>query len=144
MDAADPFEHCTPSSPKLLEIYNKKKQPGDPEMPCLQDPCPCWTVEELSSLRYTWDVQGCVSGMHPVTGMDENSWYLREEPYYGDLVSVVATQQFGTLLCLFKDTCSDGTCSNVSRYHVLTLEEHAICTQQARWSGTERGFDCFD
>ena len=41
---------CRPSSPKLLENYNKRSKQGDPPMPCInvaQDECPCWTEEEL-------------------------------------------------------------------------------------------------
>ena len=31
--------------------YNRRMQPGDPAMPCVQDPCPCWTAEQLNALR---------------------------------------------------------------------------------------------
>jgi hypothetical protein len=49
--ALDPS--CKPSSSKLLENYNKKKQPGEPTMPCInvvQNECPCWTEEELDTI----------------------------------------------------------------------------------------------
>ena len=41
---------CKPSSDKLLTNYNKRAQPGDPPMPCLnvvEAECPCWTEPEL-------------------------------------------------------------------------------------------------
>ena len=46
-----PFAECKPSSVKILELYNKRKQPGDPEMPGIQKPCPCWTLEEIQNLQ---------------------------------------------------------------------------------------------
>lgn len=33
---------------KILENYNKKMQPGDPEMPCVQTPCPCFESADLA------------------------------------------------------------------------------------------------
>jgi hypothetical protein len=49
----DPFTNCKPSNPNLLEAYNRKKQPSDPAMPCINElGCPCWSLEELAGLRY--------------------------------------------------------------------------------------------
>jgi len=39
-----------PASSKILENYNKKKLAGDPAMPCVKVPCPCWTDAELASI----------------------------------------------------------------------------------------------
>ena len=33
---------------KILENYNKKKQAGDPDMPCVQTPCPCFDSTDLA------------------------------------------------------------------------------------------------
>jgi len=52
-----------PPSTRILANYNKKKQAGDPDMPCLQPPpnCPCWTTAELESI-FTDGVSGtCTS-----------------------------------------------------------------------------------
>ena len=37
-------------SGRILANYNKKKQESDPDMPCIkvEEPCPCWTAEELA------------------------------------------------------------------------------------------------
>jgi len=48
----DPLENCNPSSEKLLRNYNRKKTELDPDMPCIKEPCPCWTQEELESLAW--------------------------------------------------------------------------------------------
>ncbi len=34
----------------ILDAYRSKMQPGDPDMPCLQPQCPCWTEEELAAV----------------------------------------------------------------------------------------------
>jgi len=40
-------ETGNPPSANILEIYNKRRKATDPTMPCLQDPCPCWTEDDL-------------------------------------------------------------------------------------------------
>jgi hypothetical protein len=32
---------------QILKSYRKKMQPGDPDMPCVRQSCPCWTKLEL-------------------------------------------------------------------------------------------------
>ena len=39
----------TPNN-KILANYNKKKLATDPDMPCIQVPCPCWTQDELDAV----------------------------------------------------------------------------------------------
>lgn len=39
----------TPNN-KILTNYRKKMQVGDPDMPCIQTQCPCWTNEELAAI----------------------------------------------------------------------------------------------
>jgi hypothetical protein len=46
----DSFDKEPPRS-KILANYDKKKQAGDPDMPCLQVPCPCWSADELGSIH---------------------------------------------------------------------------------------------
>ncbi len=47
----DAIKMDTPSG-HILENYNKKKQEGDPEMPCVlvQEACPCFTKKELQNI----------------------------------------------------------------------------------------------
>jgi hypothetical protein len=40
----------TPNN-KILANYNKKKQTGDPPMPCVKVPCPCWTEAQLVAVN---------------------------------------------------------------------------------------------
>lgn len=37
----------TPNN-KILANYRKKMQSGDPDMPCIKTPCPCWSADELA------------------------------------------------------------------------------------------------
>jgi hypothetical protein len=45
----DTFEK-EPASSNILANYNKKKQVGDPNMPCVKVPCPCWSDAELATI----------------------------------------------------------------------------------------------
>ncbi len=39
----------TPNN-KILGNYRKKMRAGDPDMPCIQVPCPCWNADQLSNV----------------------------------------------------------------------------------------------
>lgn len=45
----DSFDKNPPNA-RILANYNKKKLAGDPDMPCIQVPCPCWSDAELASI----------------------------------------------------------------------------------------------
>jgi hypothetical protein len=45
----DSFDKDPPNT-KILNNYRKKMQAGDPDMPCVKVPCPCWTSAELGSI----------------------------------------------------------------------------------------------
>ena len=49
-----------PPSTKILENYRKKMQPGDPDMPCIQKPCPCWSAEQLGSITNDGIAASCL------------------------------------------------------------------------------------
>jgi hypothetical protein len=45
---------CRAPSPKLLELYDRKRSADDPSMPCESTPpppCPCFAVEDLAALE---------------------------------------------------------------------------------------------
>ena len=54
--AADPFAECRPSNPRLLRVYDRKKGPTDPDMPCMQAGCPCFSEEELLGMGTPYDL----------------------------------------------------------------------------------------
>ena len=45
----DSFDKEPPNT-KILANYRKKMQAGDPDMPCVKVPCPCWTADEMASI----------------------------------------------------------------------------------------------
>lgn len=55
----DTFEK-EPVNAKILANYKKKKQAGDPDMPCVKIPCPCWTDVELSSITVDNAAAACL------------------------------------------------------------------------------------
>jgi len=66
-----------PPSTRILANYNKKKQSGDPDMPCLEPPpnCPCWTPAELEAI-FADGVSGmCNSTSNQTSFIDSNPVY---------------------------------------------------------------------
>lgn len=45
----DDFDKEPPNS-KILANYRKKMKAGDPDMPCIKVPCPCWSDAELGAI----------------------------------------------------------------------------------------------
>lgn len=65
----DTFEKEPPST-KILENYNKKKVAGDPDMPCLRVPCPCWSDAELASISADNAAAACVRATNKIQIID--------------------------------------------------------------------------
>ena len=55
--AANPFADCRPSSPRLLELYERRMRPGDPAMPCVQQvECPCFSREDILDMSLPFEL----------------------------------------------------------------------------------------
>ncbi len=129
---------------KILENYRKKMRKGDPDMPCVQTPCPCWSAEELAGLRYpsSTDTVGCTKDAevtNNITNID--GWSIRSA---GNFITSVTS--VGALvvdpLCILRDTCADGNCLNVNRrFFSITQEEFEVCEPQVASSAADRGLD---
>jgi hypothetical protein len=52
-----------PPNTKILGNYNKKKQAGDPDMPCVKTPCPCWDNSQLASIDMP---AACLEGVNTI------------------------------------------------------------------------------
>jgi len=100
---------------KILANYRKKMQAGDPDMPCIQVPCPCWSAEQLANLTGSGGVLSCVTGA--TTAQVRNS----------------STLQFATIdterpSCRFTDT---STAPRISvRFNEFTADEAQSCYSQ--------------
>jgi len=62
-----------PPSQKILDNYNKKKQPGDPDMPCIQIPCPCWSDVELDAAVADGTISTCVTSGETIQLIDDSA-----------------------------------------------------------------------
>lgn len=80
----------TPNN-KILANYNKKKQVGDPDMPCLKVPCPCWTDAELARITTSGGSLSC--GKTATTALIRNSSPIQ-----------FASTDVSLLNCRFTDT----------------------------------------
>lgn len=58
-------------SNKILANYRKKMQAGDPDMPCVKVPCPCWTDAELAGIVNSGGALSC--GKTTTTALIRNS-----------------------------------------------------------------------
>jgi hypothetical protein len=149
--AEDPFADCTPPSIKLLDLYNRKKQPSDPEMPCVQQTaCPCWMPEDLNGLRFpsSQDAALCAKDQDTPSATNVDFWrILRSDAVTGEAydtwVASVGNNEAPSPMCVFRDTCSDGDCLGSYRFLPLTAEQFAACETQVAASGADRGFECF-
>ena len=65
----DSFDKEPPNT-KILANYNKKKQAGDPDMPCLQVPCPCWSDAELAAIGADGIAAACPSSTNKLQIID--------------------------------------------------------------------------
>ncbi len=102
---------CKPPSPVILKNYDNKKQPEDPEMPCLPmaTPCPCFTDDDLRALTVTWCFDS-VFTTHRVTGLGQLGSACSIGSLRGDQALLSAGEfegeRFGTCRLLdFSDSC---------------------------------------
>ena len=128
------LETSTPSG-RVLANYNKKKQDGDPDMPCIlvQEPCPCWTSAELAAIDGTlWDGYDtpnliCRDRLEEYYGYAYIYERRDQYPYDLQLAEVFDYPTFTS--CRYHAVLSPG---NVSRdlsvqYGTLTLDEFDSC-----------------
>lgn len=148
---ADPFENCKPSSEKLLRNYDRRKQPGDPDMPCVAAGCPCWTQADLDSLRYPGpdDVTTCRKDYDGFLITNNDDWRITHSESQG--YTVVATVEENGApqrpTCnRYDQRCDPGgtNCvTTVSFFFLDDLDVFAVCEAQVAESGQDRGYACF-
>lgn len=134
---ADPFETCTPSSEKVLENYDRRKQEGDIDMPCIKAPCPCWSPDELLDL--VMPIQIIVEICDSAAGSD--IWF-QFDPIFNQN-ALLATVQDEGFLCGFQDIDSLAG-KSINRFLNIDEAELGICRADVIRTGMERGFTCWD
>jgi len=144
LSAADPFEKCRPGSERVLANYRKKMGAGDPDMPCMAAPCPCWAEDELANLMFPQsdDVMSCRKDLDGIKSFNRYTWTVRRSNR--DRVIVTTYQQRDSYLCAVSQRCPDRSCDvNLNRILWISADEFATCEAQLAQSGADRGFDCF-
>lgn len=117
----------TPNN-KILANYRKKMQAGDPDMPCIRVPCPCWSDAELAAITSragSGDALSCVSTT--TTTQIRNNTHLQ-----------FATADIGRQppLCRYTDTTVSPL---ISRRFDISAAEAQSCYDQVRAACTALG-----
>lgn len=132
----DPLsDTCTAASPEILQQYTEAKKPKDPEMPGVQQPCPCWSVDELDALQDS-NLEFCIN--------EENS--QRQEFGYGAYlenglraVGVHRDMESQIYTCRYVDETAE---PHTVRSMFVGSEEFASCREQIEDRGELFG-NCF-
>lgn len=113
----DSFDKSPPNV-KILANYRKKMNAGDPDMPCIQVPCPCWSVEELATLTADGTAAACVEFNDKIQLTDNNV----ARPKFAE-----ADQNANRERCRYIDLNAD---PRIIRSFQITAEEAASCYTQ--------------
>ena len=146
LNADDPWENCPPGSERVLANYRRKMESGDPDMPCLQAPCPCWTEDELATLMYprSGDFNAeCVKDLNSSPFNNWDQWTVYRTPADTLIIRTAILSGQGPV-CWVRQSCSSGDCTYVNRLAFVSPDEFATCEAQLNQAGYERGFDCFE
>ena len=152
----NPFQNCAKSSERILARYESRMGAGDPEMPCVKQPetapeCPCWTRNELAGLRApsaTDLTASCMQNINSGTAITNyDFWMLSSDQaapttYNVTLSSIGFSERDGSAMCSMVDSCSDGNCTNATRYMAVTPEQLAACEADVAQSAIDRSLNC--
>jgi hypothetical protein len=109
-DCDDPLSDCGTSGEKILENYNKKKAPGDPDMPCIAKAptsaaCPCFSEDDVLALNTPYSL--CFDG------------------YRGMLTAIMADSAYYRVI--HDSINANLRCYNGTAQFETTSEENAVC-----------------
>lgn len=168
-NSVQPIPCNSPANQKILENYRKKMMPGDPDMPCVHQPCPCWTEQELESIQLILHDQipfpipvfvaedQCVNALNGPFCTRLNSPSLAVLEYFGlppdpclftwhgtatDFAEAGVFERSPTdLSCDFLDITGEVP---ILRFQKITPEQRDLCLDQIRLHGEMGGWSCFD
>ena len=112
----DTFDKNPPND-RILANYRKKMKAGDPDMPCLQVPCPCYSAEELASITADGVAAACPSSTDKIQIIDN-----APRTHFAE-----ADQNAGRERCRYIDLNTD---PRTIRSFQITAEEAASCYTQ--------------
>jgi hypothetical protein len=129
-------ESCKPSSPGLLETYNKRASASDPHMPCLNvvaTECPCWTEEELDGVADE-------DGGFFCEETDSETQIAGIEICPGRIVRPEHASTSDPNTCSFRMVSDPRDCRTISRAFSITPDEYMVCRESIRAECDARGF----
>jgi len=148
----NPFEDCSSGSQQILDLYAKRALPGDPPMPGIQEPCPCWSSEELAGLRNLsnepYEFSVCQKDGSTAQLSNRDLWRISRPKeggghYYNTYVTTwVSTDATGPVrFCALLDQCDvdPGSCLNRIAQFQTTEEQFLACESQVASSALDRG-----
>lgn len=113
----DAFEKNPPST-QILANYRKMMKDGDPDMPCVQNPCPCWTESEIQSID---------GSMGTVSCSISDTWAHIDESNTTNFQYAAVGEDEASLTCEYFD---DSVSPVVERYMSVSPEHAAVCRAQ--------------
>ena len=121
---ADLSAESDPPNSRILDNYRKRMGAGDPDMPCVQDPCPCWSLAEITS----------IDGISEADGSQIGASCSNSESVFESDGSSDPVQNFQGAQVAFGQNCIyalriDGV-PILGRQQRVTPEEHAVCLAQ--------------
>ena len=142
----DPFANCRPANRKILDTYRKKMRPGDPDMPCIQNPCPCWSEEELDLLWPAGETsQQCFLDFPNDDPLVNSDMIQSRDSSTGSIYSLLVIENRAAQPafngCFFAYITGDVRITR--NFFDITYDEFLVCEQQLHQKGAELGFDCF-
>ncbi len=151
LTAENPFESCSRSSKWIYNRYEAKRGPGDPDMPCVQQPttvaaCPCWSTEELANFRspaVDEPIARCALDSSPSDAM-QNFDNLQISDGAG--AYTLSLSSFGSLngapTCALTDICADGNCLDDSRMMEVSADQLTACEADIAQAAANRMVAC--
>jgi hypothetical protein len=149
----DIWKFCRPANGKILEKYRAKMQPGDPDMPGVASPCPCWSEEFLIAIPPDYWPAQCFwsTDTEQGTGGAEYSWNDYVDP--GNPESPSATWGIYAFwypgletLCHVHSWCGGRPeCEGYEETHLvieISYEQYLACRAQIIETAIEREYSC--
>ncbi|MDP3585642.1 MAG: hypothetical protein Q8R61_10995 [Thiobacillus sp.] len=104
----------TPNN-KILANYRKKMKAGDPDMPCIQVPCPCWSADQLANVG-AYGTPTC-----------NTSTSVAQVRFLSPGINQQATADLNASICRFVDTQA---MPPISLRFTITAQEAKSCHDQ--------------
>ena len=130
-----------PPSNKILDVYNKRRNAGDPVMPCVQEPCPCWSEEDLQVALPTLTV--CTELTGDAEPTQNGVLIFGPAPSFANQVKafILPTAPIQDA-CFFVVQQPGLPNTGVRREMFITKEQGAICEASARQHAESLGVTC--